>query len=94
MFDALGEAGAGGGVELVVIEAFERGLAAEEAGLGEGEEAPEIEEAVFDGSAGEDEAVGGAEGAGGGRGGAGGFLMFWPSSRMTASQVSAAKASA
>lgn len=74
MFDALGEAGAGGGVELVVIEAFERGLAAEEAGLGEGEEAPEIEEAVFDGSAGEDEAVGGAEGAGGGRGGAGGVF--------------------
>ena len=52
MFDALGEARAGGGVGLVVVKAFERGLAAEEAGLGEGEEAPEIEETVFDGRAG------------------------------------------
>ena len=74
MFDALGEARAGGGVGLVVVKAFERGLAAEEAGLGEGEEAPEVEETVFDGRAGEDEAVGGAEGASGGRGGAGGVL--------------------
>ena len=52
MFDALGEAGAGGRVEFVVVEAFERALAAEEAGLREGEEAPEIEEAVFDGRTG------------------------------------------
>jgi hypothetical protein len=74
VFHALGEARAGGGVGLVVVEAFEGGLAAEEAGLGEGEEAPEIEEAVFDGGAGEDEAVRGAEGAGGGGGGAGGVF--------------------
>jgi hypothetical protein len=92
MFDALGEAGAGGGVGLVVVEALEGSLAAEKAGLREGEEAPEVEEAIFDGRAGEDEAVGRARAAWAVA--LAGFLMFWPSSRMTASHDSAAKASA
>jgi hypothetical protein len=74
VFDALGEAGAGGRVGLVVVEPAEGGLAAEEAGLGEGEEAPEIEEAILHGRAGEDEAVRGAEGAGSLGGGASGVF--------------------
>jgi len=56
------EAFGGGGI-FVGMESAERGLGAEEAGLGEGENAPEIEEAVLDGRAGEREAVGGGESA-------------------------------
>ncbi len=63
MGDAAAETGEGGGIGLGVL-AFEGGLGAEEAGLGEGEEAPEIGEAVLDGRAGEDEAVARGEGAG------------------------------
>ena len=70
MTDAAVKAREGLGVGLVVLAA-EGGLRAEEAGLREGEEAPEIGEAILDRRAGEDEAVGGAEGASGGRGGAG-----------------------
>ena len=52
---------AGEGLRVGFVElAAEAGLVAEEAGLGEGEEAPEVGEAVFDGRAGEDEAVFGA----------------------------------
>ena len=76
VFDALGEAGAGGRVGLVVVQPAEGGLAAEEAGLREGEETPKIEEAVFERRAGEDEAVGGAESAGGLGGGAGGVFYI------------------
>ncbi len=65
MFYTVGEALVGAsGVLFIIVEAFEGSLAAEEAGLGEGEEAPEIEEAIFDGSAGEDEALACTEGAG------------------------------
>ena len=54
------EAGESGGIGLVVLAA-ETGLVAEQAWLGEGEEAPEIGEAVFDRCAGKHETVTGAQ---------------------------------
>ena len=57
--DAAVEAGERCRVGFVILTA-EGGLVAEEAGLGEGEEAPEVGEAVFDGRAGQDNPVFGA----------------------------------
>jgi len=71
--DAAAEAGGGGGI-LDGILAAEAGLAAEETGLGEGEEAPEIEQAVLDGRAGEGDAVERGNRAGDGSGLARGVL--------------------
>ena len=71
--DAAVELAEGGGGFFVILPA-EGGQSAEKAGLGEGEEAPEIGQAVFDGGAGEDEAVAGDESTGGEGGLAGGVF--------------------
>ncbi len=57
MADARGEAGVGGGGFLaVIIKTLEGILATEQPRLGEGEQAPKIEQPVFDGRAGEHDA--------------------------------------
>ena len=63
MTDAAVKAREGIGVGLVVLAA-EGGLRAQEAGLREGEEAPEIGEAILYRRAGEDETMPAQEGAG------------------------------
>ena len=63
--DAAAQAGGRGGVFDRIL-APEAGLAAEETGLREGEQAPKIEEPVFNRRAGEGDAVRGGDGAGDG----------------------------
>ena len=60
--DAAAETSSGGRVFGRILAA-ETGLGAEEAGLRKGEEAPEIKETIFDGRAGERDAVRGGDGA-------------------------------
>ena len=60
--DPAAETGSGGRI-LGGVLAAETSLGAEEAGLREGEETPEIKEAVFDGRTGQGDAVGGGDGA-------------------------------
>ena len=59
-----GQALAAQGIGLAVVSARERGAMTEHPGHGEAHEAPQIEQAVLDGRAGEDQPMFGVQGAG------------------------------